>query len=358
MDTSPITARSLQKPYHIKGDEFERAYKEFLSGFRTWKELSHASDWLVFYKNIGPHVSIDEVALSDGELYTIVSNKDAHGGKGSIIAIVKGTKVEVVVESLKKILWYERAKVLEITMDFSESMHSIAKQCFPYAIITIDRFHVQKECCDAMQQLRVKHRREAQREEVEAREQHKLRNKKNAENRKKRLEKNGGKRKGKQGRKPYRKNEKYTPARLSNGDTVCELLARSRYLLMTSSEKWTESQKTRAKLLFECFPDMKTAYSITHSLRMIFNNKNATKESGQKSLAEWHRKVVEFDDDNFNTVAATFYERQDEILNYFINRATNASAESLNSKIKQFRAKLHGVVDIKFFLFRLTSIYG
>ena len=38
------------------------------------------------------------------------------------------------------------------------------------AVITIDRFHVQKDCCDAMQQLRVRHRREAQRAEVEARE--------------------------------------------------------------------------------------------------------------------------------------------------------------------------------------------
>ena len=46
------------------------------------------------------------------------------------------------------------------------------------------------------------------------------------------------------------------------------------------------------------------------------------------------------------------------ILNYFINRATNAFAESLNAKIKLFRAQLHGVVDVKFFLFRLTNIYA
>ena len=236
MDTSPITARSLQKPYHIKCDEFERAYKEFLSGYRTWKELAHADKWLVFWRNIGPNLSIDETSLSDGELYTIVSNKDAHGGKGAIVAIIQGTKVEDVVAALKRILWWERAKVLEVTMDFSESMHSIVKQCFPYAVTTIDRFHVQKDCCDAMQQLRVRHRREAQRAEVEAREQHRMRNKKNAERRKK------GK-KDNRGRKPNRKNEKYQPERLANGDTVCELLARSRYLLMTSSDKWTESQK-------------------------------------------------------------------------------------------------------------------
>lgn len=357
MDTSPITARSLQKPYHIKGDEFERAYKDSLSGYWSWKELAHADKWLVFYRNIGPRLSIDETSLSDGELYTIVSNKDAHGKKGAIVAIIKGTKVEDVVAALERILWFERARVLEVTMDFSESMHSIVKQCFPYATITIDRFHVQKDCYDAMQQLRVRHRREAQRAEVEAREQFKQRNKKNADRRKKYKEEKDGKL-DKRGRRPKRKNEKYEPARLSNGDTVCELLARCRYLLMISSEKWTESQKIRAKLLFDLYPDMQTAYGLAHSLRMIFSNPNATKESGRESLKKWYKKVTAFDDNNFNTVAATIYERESEILNYFINHATNAAAESLNSKIKQFRAQLHGVVDVKFFLFRLTMIFG
>ena len=52
------------------------------------------------------------------------------------------------------------------------------------------------------------------------------------------------------------------------------------------------------------------------------------------------------------------YDREDEILNYFVNRSTNAAAESLNAKIKQFRAQLRGIIDRKFFLFRLTRIYA
>lgn len=156
----------------------------------------------------------------------------------------------------------------------------------------------------------------------------------------------------------FAKNRKYEPKRLSNGDTVCELLSRSRYLLMTSAEKWTESQKTRAALLFELFPELQKAYSLTHSLRMIFSNKLATKDSARLSFNEWVQKVNEFGDKNFCTVASTIVDRQGEILNYFINRATNASAESLNAKIKLFRAQLHGVVDVKFFLFRLTNIYA
>ncbi len=127
---------------------------------------------------------------------------------------------------------------------------------------------------------------------------------------------------------------------------------------MTSSDKWTGSQKTRARILFDLYPDMETAYGLAHSLRMIFSNPKVTKKSGKESLKLWYNKVTEFDDDNFNTVSATIYEREDEILNYFINRATNASAESLNAKIKQFRAQLHGVVDVRFFLYRLTMIFG
>lgn len=92
LETLPITARSFEKDYYIDGDEFGRAYKDHISGFRTWEELDHADEWLIFPKNVGPHVSIDETCLSTGEVYTIISNKDAHGRKGCIIAIVKGTK--------------------------------------------------------------------------------------------------------------------------------------------------------------------------------------------------------------------------------------------------------------------------
>ena len=60
----------------------------------------------------------------------------------------------------------------------------------------------------------------------------------------------------------------------------------------------------------------------------------------------------------FNDIAAAMYDREDEILNYFVNRSTNASAESLNAKIKDFRAQLRGVIDKKFFIFRLVKIFG
>jgi len=91
LDRYPITGRSLEWFFDIDGNLFERQYKRHLSGYRQWKDSSeglHAERWRVFPQNIGPHLSIDETSLSRGELYTIVTNKEARGRKNSIVAIV------------------------------------------------------------------------------------------------------------------------------------------------------------------------------------------------------------------------------------------------------------------------------
>ena len=40
----------------------------------------------------------------------------------------------------------------------------------------------------------------------------------------------------------------------------------------------------------------------------------------------------------------------------FVNRETNAFAESFNAKIKAFRTQFRGVGDIPFFIFRLCKL--
>lgn len=161
MEKYPITGRSLEKYFHIDGNQFERQYKEHLSDYMSWPEKSHALEWLLFPQNLGPYLSIDETSLSNGELYTIVTNKEAHGKKGSMIAIVKGTKSEDVIAVLEKIPEDQLKTVKEVTLDLSDSMRKIVRRCFTSAIRVIDRFHVQKLACEAVQEIRVGHRWEA-----------------------------------------------------------------------------------------------------------------------------------------------------------------------------------------------------
>ena len=121
--------------------------------------------------------------------------------------------------------------------------------------------------------------------------------------------------------------------------------------------KWTEIQKERAEILFSVYPDLQKAYGLSHSLRMIFA-KNTIKDAARLSMAKWYNKVEEAGFHSFNVIAATFYEHYDDILNFYINRSSNAMAESFNAKIKLFRANLRGVADTKFFLFRLANVFA
>ena len=131
LDTFPIPAQSLEKYYHIDGVQLERHYKERLSDFRSWQAKEHAEEWLVFPENIGEYLSIDETSLSQGELYTIVTNKSAKGRKGTLVAIVSGTESEKVIQALERIPEEMRGKVKEITLDMADSMRKIVKRCFP-----------------------------------------------------------------------------------------------------------------------------------------------------------------------------------------------------------------------------------
>lgn len=55
------------------------------------------------------------------------------------------------------------------------------------------------------------------------------------------------------GRKPKRKNEKFRPPVLPNGDTTVELLTRCWCALTQTPDKWSENMKARMKLLFELY---------------------------------------------------------------------------------------------------------
>lgn len=313
--------------YGVNGRKFQRQYKKKISDYNIWEEKPHAEEWLVFPENITEEISIDEVALSGGELYTVVTSKKAKGRKGCLVAIVRETQSDTVIEHLMKISRRLRLKVKEITLDMAGSMKLIAKICFPKAVQVIDRFHVQKLASEALQEIRIKHRWEAIEEEnnaiLEAKKQGLTHN----------------------------------PEIYSNGDSKKQLLARSRHLLYKSPSNWSESQKERADILFKLYPDIEQAYVLTNTLRVIYNQK-IEKSLAMTRLAHWFKDIEESGFKSFNTLLKTFTIHYREIINYFDNRSTNASAESFNAKIKKFRANFRGVKDKTFFLFRLTNIYA
>jgi Transposase and inactivated derivatives len=313
--------------YQLDGKLLEEQYVGHLSGFRQWDQFGHAQDWILFPDNIGPYLSIDETSLSHGELYTVITNKEAKGKKGALVAMVKGVESEKVINVLSKIGVARRKKVKEVTLDLAATMERIARRCFPKARLVSDRFHVQQLASDAVQQIRIEYRWEA----IER------------ENQEIELAKETG--------------NQYIPEVLTNGDSLKQLLARSRHLLFKDESKWTPSQQHRAEILFRLYPTLETAYELSRKLSHIFTS---TKDKGVAftRLAQWYNQVEIAGLKSFRTLARTIQNHYPTILNFFDNRATNASAESFNAKIKALRSQFRGVRGIPFFMFRLAKIYA
>ena len=357
MDNEPITAKSLSHTYMIDGGTFEKNYKDVLSDFRTWAQRDHASDWVPLSDNMGAHLGIDETSFCH-EVYTILHNKDGHGKKHTVIAMIKGTKPSEVVKVLMSLPEDMRLKVADITMDLSNSMGAIAKSAFPNAIIIRDCFHVIQRCGEGIEEIRLRLKREAVKEQKKEKAEFRKKLERLAKQRKAYRRKHKRPKGKKRGRKPMRLSTRFVPSTLDNEETKVESLTRCKKQMLKSRDKWTGAQEERAKLLFEIYPKLNEAYSIVNSLRRVFKNKSLTKESAKERLHEWYGKVTEATLREIKSVRDTIKAYEDEILNYFMSRATNASAESLNSKLKAFRSQLRGVRDIPFFFYRVSLIFG
>jgi len=77
----------------------------------------------------------------------------------------------------------------------------------------------------------------------------------------------------------------------------------------------------------------------------IYNQK-ISKGVALTKLARWYDKVEKLNLKFFKTVIETMKNNYDTIVNFFVNRSTNASAESFNAKIKAFRSQFRRVRDL------------
>ena len=281
---------------------------------------------MIFPENIGEYLSIDEVSLSQGELYTFVTNKQGKGKKGTLVASIKGTLSNDISSVVNLIPLEQRKRVQEVTLDMAKNMEASMRKSFPNAVLVTDRFHVVKLVIEALQQIRIKLRWKAIDDENKAI----LEAKKSG--------------------------ERYVPKEFANGDTMRQLLARSRFLLFKSSSKWTYTQKKRAEILFKEFPELEVAYKVTMVFRNIYELKN--KQVAERDFINWTTNIFVNQMEEFHTAANSILANMENITNFFLNRNTNANAESFNSKIKLFRANLRGVSDTDFFLFRLQKLFA
>ena len=266
------------------------------------------------------------MSLSRGELYTFITNKLGRGKKKTLVAIIKGTKSRDIIDVIHKIPLEKRKVVKEITLDMANNMQLAARMCFPEAYLVTDRFHVVKLVLEALQHLRITYRwKEIEKENVAI-------------------------------KKAKEEGVRYSPFTFDNDDTPKQLLARSRYIIAKKPNEWTQNQRQRAEILFRYYPELHQAYKHTLEFRNIYEMQS--KSLAKEKILDWINKTKTLKITVFNTAANSLRYHLETITNFFVNRHTNANAESFNSKIKLFRANQRGVVDTKFFLFRMEKLFA
>jgi transposase len=271
-------------------------------------------------ENFGSEMCIDEKML-DEDFFTVMTNRNT----GKLALLAQTMRVDELVKLMAKIPQIHNIPK-NITCDLSPTYEKFCEAVFPQATLIADKFHVVRAALEALNAARIRLKQSYL----------------------------ASLPKDKKERKEAEKK-----SRLINGETPCQLLGRSRYLLFKRPEQWNLKQQKRAELLFEDYPEIKDAYFNTLFFRNLLDKENVNNLHNMEK--QWNRWFFEAEDSNISEIvsfAAMIERHEEKVKNYLLTGKTNATAENMNSKLQRFITANYGTRDIDVFLFRIAKYFS
>ena len=336
IDSKPVNFATIGYILGIPGKCLYSWYRKYLSGFPEaqasgeWgkndfvsyhgREPSHCRVPVLKAENFGAEMSIDEKML-DEDFFTVMTNRDT----GKIALLAQTIRVDELIKLIDKIPHVQNIPK-NITCDLSLTYEKFCTTAFPQATQIADKFHVIRSALEALQAVRIRFKQSYLASLPKDKKERKAAEEK---------------------------------SRLINGETPCEMLSRSRYLLFKYPEEWTIKQQKRANILFENYPEIKKAYYNILLFRNLLDKKNINRLHDMSK--RWNEWFFQVDDDNVSEItsfAASVESHEEKIRNYLLTGKTNAAAENMNSKLQRFITANYGTRDIDFFLFRIAKYFS
>lgn len=134
---------------------------------------------------------------------------------------------------------------------------------------------------------------------------------------------------------------------------------RSRGLLFIPPNKWSGHQRHRAKLLFDTYPEIETAYRKVIKVRRWFTPPKGrttyqrTRDRKRKELQGLLDEFIGTGIEELGNIADTIRTHVGQILHYFIRKGANAKAEALNRDLQRFINANYGTRNPDHFLYRM-----
>ena len=108
--------------------------------------------------------------------------------------------------------------------------------------------------------------------------------------------------------------------------------------------------------MFLIAPELETAWSLKEGLRAVYDERG--RRAGGAALRRWYRDVEDASIPEFLKLARMIRKAEDEILNYFTYRLTNAFAEGTTNRIKVVKRQAYGMRNFNNFRDRVLVQCG
>lgn len=246
------------------------------------------------------------VFLSHPDVVTDEAGRRRQEGKGRVLFVTEGKDKAAVLRFLGR---FEQKggtpeQVEVATSDMIHGFRGAMQESFPNAVVTVDKFHVLKNCSDAVDNTRKRELR-------------------------------------------------------SKDSAKAKDLKESRYIWLKNPDNLTDKQRTRLSQLLEVeYLDTVQAYSCRLELQDFYEKHKTYDEA---MISDFEGMVIKFANSpvmEIRKFAACLTRNAVEILNYFQTLRTNAILEGFNSKISIIKSRARGFKNMRNFMNMIYFVCG
>ena len=133
---------------------------------------------------------------------------------------------------------------------------------------------------------------------------------------------------------------------------VKQQLKGSRWVLVKNQKDLTEKQRAKLESLYQASPELKVCHQLKEQFRTIFET-ITDRDTARVALRRWMKQVEKQSLTALQSFLVTLKNWFELILNYFLERWTNAFAEGINNKIKLIKRRAFGFTNFDHFRLRI-----
>jgi transposase len=263
--------------------------------FRAIKRQVEANKGRIFKK-----IGIDEISKAKGKSDYIAVITDL--SRGVVIGVLEERTKDKVKEWLSGLSKKQLRKIRWVAIDMWDGFFYAVREVIPWAVIVIDRFHVQKALGKKIDKARMN-----------------IQNKLSEEDRKE--------------------------------------LKGSRWIILKPKDKLTKEELATLETICQKYPELAHLHELKEDFRTIYEKKDLTPITAKKALDKWQQKVKALGIkvlDNFLNTLNNWYRW---ILNYFGIRLTSGCVEGINTKIKLLKRIAFGFWNFENFRLRIFGAF-